>query len=68
MGRALFAVEHTRYRAALDGDPVGNGAAGIGKQRFDGPDRLGERGDDGRFTGRLAGSVLGGGKRHGWLR
>ncbi len=46
VGGALFAVENARHRAALDRHPIGDGAAGIGEQRFDGGDRVGERGDD----------------------
>ena len=44
VGGALFAVENARNRAALDRHPVGDGAAGIGKQRFDGGDRVARAG------------------------
>ena len=60
VGGALLAVEHARHRAALDRDPGGDGAAGIGKQRLGGGNRLVERGDQ-----VLAGGHGGCGKRHG---
>ena len=66
MGGALLAIEHARHRTALDRHPVGNAAAGIGKQRFDGVDRITERGRSGQ--GRWPVACMGGGKRHNWLR
>ena len=63
VGGALLAVEHPGHRAALDRDPRGDGAAGIGKQRLGGGDRLVERCDQ-----VLAGGHGGCGKRHGRLR
>ena len=60
---ALFAIEDARHRAALDRDPIGYGAAGLGEQRLDGADRVGKRGDDLVALGSLRG-----GKRHDWLR
>ncbi len=43
---ALFAIEDARHRAALDRDPIGDGAAGLGEQGLDGADRVGKRGKD----------------------
>ena len=63
VGGALLAVEHAGHRVALDRDPGGDGAAGIGKQRLGGGDRLVERCDQ-----VLAGGHGGCGKRHGRLR
>ena len=63
MSGALFAIEDARHRAALDRDPIGYRAAGLGEQRLDGADRVGKRGDDLVALGSLRG-----GKRHDWLR
>ena len=48
---ALFAIEDARHRAALDRDPIGDGAAGLGEQRLDGADRIGKRGNGPRGPG-----------------
>ena len=63
VGGALFAIEDTPHRAALDRDAIGDGAAGVGEQRLDGRDSVGKRGND-----LVALSSLRGGKRHDWLR
>ena len=51
MGRALLAIERARIGAAVAHHTLGDRAAGVGEQSFDGIDRLAQRSDQFAVSG-----------------